>query len=168
MTGTVTATPTATGDLTSALRAAGVTDVDDSTLARAAYSTDASLYRVPPQVVVRPRDRDELLAMFSSMLLGGGQAKTEATPALQELIDDFVDTIYDSFDQVRVARASSCPRACSRACSRSCSRACSTAYAHQVLPAVLGAVAHTPWDASGRWSPAVTPHGTPPADGAPQ
>ena len=58
-------------------------------------------------------DRDELLAMFSSMLLGGGQAKTEATPALQELIDDFVDTIYDSFDQVRVARAPSCPRACS-------------------------------------------------------
>ena len=52
-------------DLTAALRAAGVGDVDDSTLARALYSTDASLYRVPPQVVVRPRDRDELLATLS-------------------------------------------------------------------------------------------------------
>ncbi len=52
-------------DLTAALRAAGVGDVDDSTLARALYSTDASLYRVPPQVVVRPRDRDELLAALA-------------------------------------------------------------------------------------------------------
>ena len=34
--------------------AEGVTDVDDSTLARALYSSDASLYRVVPQVVVRP------------------------------------------------------------------------------------------------------------------
>ena len=49
-------------DLFAALRSAGLRDVDDSTLTRAAYSTDASLYRVPPQVVVRPRDRDELLA----------------------------------------------------------------------------------------------------------
>ena len=31
---------------------AGVTDVDDSVLARALYSSDASLYRVVPQVVV--------------------------------------------------------------------------------------------------------------------
>ena len=37
-------------------------DVDDSTLARALYSTDASLYRVVPQVVVRPRHVDELAA----------------------------------------------------------------------------------------------------------
>ena len=58
-------TVSATRDLTAALRAAGVGDVDDSTLARALYSTDASLYRVPPQVVVRPRDRDELLATLS-------------------------------------------------------------------------------------------------------
>jgi FAD/FMN-containing dehydrogenase/Fe-S oxidoreductase len=42
---------------------AGIHDVDDSTLTRALYSSDASLYRVPPRVVVRPRDVDELLAV---------------------------------------------------------------------------------------------------------
>lgn len=51
-----------TADVTAALRAAGVGDVDDSTLARTMYAGDASLYRVPPQVVVRPRDTDELVA----------------------------------------------------------------------------------------------------------
>ncbi len=45
------------------LRAAGLRDVDDSRLARALYSSDASLYRVPPQVVVRPYDVDEMLAV---------------------------------------------------------------------------------------------------------
>ncbi|MGH3372584.1 MAG: FAD-binding oxidoreductase, partial [Nocardioidaceae bacterium] len=45
-----------------ALRRRGVTDVDDSALARAMYSTDASLYRVPPSVVVRPRHVEEILA----------------------------------------------------------------------------------------------------------
>jgi len=56
-------------------------------------------------------DRDELLQMFTSMLLSkpGKQAEgqtdppslDEASPALRELIEDFVDTIYDSFDQNR-------------------------------------------------------------------
>ncbi|MPQ97093.1 FAD-binding protein [Modestobacter sp. I12A-02628] len=45
-----------------ALRRAGVTDVDDSGLARALYSTDASLYRVLPLAVVRPRHPDEIMA----------------------------------------------------------------------------------------------------------
>ncbi len=49
-------------DLVAALRREGIGDVDDSTLARALYSTDASLYRVVPQVVVRPRTVDELAA----------------------------------------------------------------------------------------------------------
>lgn len=44
------------------LRKTGIRDVDDSTLTRALYSTDASLYRVVPEVVVRPRDVDEVLA----------------------------------------------------------------------------------------------------------
>jgi FAD/FMN-containing dehydrogenase/Fe-S oxidoreductase len=44
-----------------ALRGAGIADVDGSTLAQALYSSDASLYRVVPQVVVRPRDVDELI-----------------------------------------------------------------------------------------------------------
>ncbi len=49
-------------DVLAELRRAGVGDVDGSSLARALYSTDASLYRVPPQVVVRPRHVDEVLA----------------------------------------------------------------------------------------------------------
>ena len=51
-----------TGDLLAELRRRGVTDVADSALARALYSSDASLYRVVPQVVVRPRHADEILA----------------------------------------------------------------------------------------------------------
>lgn len=53
-------------DLVQALRRRGVTDVDDSTLARALYSSDASLYRVVPQVVVRPRHPDELDAILDA------------------------------------------------------------------------------------------------------
>src|SRR3954454_7588836 len=49
-------------DLTAALRRAGVGDVDDSGLARALYSSDASLYRVLPRAVVRPRHVDEMIA----------------------------------------------------------------------------------------------------------
>ena len=45
-------------DLVAELRRRGVTDVDDSTLTRALYSSDASLYRVVPQVVARPREAD--------------------------------------------------------------------------------------------------------------
>ena len=40
--------------------------MDTSTLARATYSSDASLYRVPPLAVVRPRDVDELLATVAA------------------------------------------------------------------------------------------------------
>lgn len=50
-------------DLVAGLLAAGVQGVDDSTLARALYSSDASLYRVIPRVVVKPRHTDELLAV---------------------------------------------------------------------------------------------------------
>ncbi|MDX6317259.1 MAG: hypothetical protein QOD35_659, partial [Nocardioidaceae bacterium] len=35
------------------LRRSGVADVDSSSLARSLYSSDASLYRVPPALVVR-------------------------------------------------------------------------------------------------------------------
>ncbi|HEU5038430.1 MAG TPA: FAD-binding and (Fe-S)-binding domain-containing protein [Nocardioides sp.] len=55
-----------TPDLVAALRRRGVSDVDDSTLARALYSSDASLYRVVPQVVVRPRHADELDAILDA------------------------------------------------------------------------------------------------------
>ncbi len=49
-------------DVAAALRRNGIGDVDDSALTRALYSSDASLYRVVPQVVVRPRHTDELVA----------------------------------------------------------------------------------------------------------
>src|SRR5919107_5041191 len=49
-------------EVAAALRAAGIADVDDSGLARALYSSDASLYRVLPRAVVRPRHVDEMVA----------------------------------------------------------------------------------------------------------
>ncbi|MFG3256049.1 FAD-binding and (Fe-S)-binding domain-containing protein [Streptomyces sp. NPDC048172] len=52
-----------TGDLGAELRRAGVGDVDDSDLARSLYASDASLYRVRPRAVVRPRDADEIAAV---------------------------------------------------------------------------------------------------------
>ncbi|MDE9365790.1 FAD-binding and (Fe-S)-binding domain-containing protein [Luteipulveratus sp. YIM 133132] len=51
-----------TAELVADLRAAGLRDVLADSTSRAAYSSDASLYRLLPQVVVRPYDRDELLA----------------------------------------------------------------------------------------------------------
>ena len=57
--------PTATGlvtDLVGELRAAVRGEVDASTRRRAEYSTDASNYRVVPQVVVFPRDVEDTLA----------------------------------------------------------------------------------------------------------
>ncbi len=48
-----------------ALRREGVSDVDDSTVVRAAYSTDASIYRVVPLAVVRPRSTEEILATLA-------------------------------------------------------------------------------------------------------
>ncbi|MDQ6935651.1 MAG: FAD-binding oxidoreductase, partial [Actinomycetota bacterium] len=62
-----------TSELVAALHRHGVTEVDDSTLARAMYSSDASLYRVRPQVVVRPRSTEELLATLAV-------ARESATP----------------------------------------------------------------------------------------
>jgi len=49
-------------DLAAALRAAGLTEVDDSARRRAEYSSDASNYRVVPEVVVFPRHGDEAAA----------------------------------------------------------------------------------------------------------
>lgn len=49
-------------DLASSLRAAGVADVFVDSATRGAYASDASLYRVPPQAVVFPRDGDEMAA----------------------------------------------------------------------------------------------------------
>src|SRR5262245_24475536 len=48
-----------------ALRAAGIDDVRVDSTSRAAYSSDASLYRVTPAAVVLPRDADEVAAALS-------------------------------------------------------------------------------------------------------
>ena len=49
-------------DVVQALRSALRGAVDDSTRRRAEYSTDASNYRVVPQVVAFPQDTDDVLA----------------------------------------------------------------------------------------------------------
>jgi FAD/FMN-containing dehydrogenase/Fe-S oxidoreductase len=51
-----------------ALRRAGVGEVDRSARRRAEYSTDASLYRVAPELVAFPRDADEVVAVVETCL----------------------------------------------------------------------------------------------------
>lgn len=63
---TLTAGDLAASDLVSELRARGLREVDDSTLARALYSSDASLYRVIPQAVVKARHVEDLLAVHEA------------------------------------------------------------------------------------------------------
>jgi FAD/FMN-containing dehydrogenase/Fe-S oxidoreductase len=60
-----------TADIVEELRRRGVQDVDDSTLTRALYSTDASLYRVVPRVVVRPRHVEEVIAVVDACATTG-------------------------------------------------------------------------------------------------
>lgn len=52
-------------DLLGALAKSGVSDVENSTLTRALYSSDASLYRVTPQVVVHPKNEDDVRATLA-------------------------------------------------------------------------------------------------------
>jgi len=56
-------------DLVAELNKQGVHDVSTSTLDRALYSADASLYRVVPMAVARPRHSDELLAILEAARL---------------------------------------------------------------------------------------------------
>ena len=59
--------PEGLGDLVAELDRRGAAGaLDTSALARALYSSDASLYRVVPQAVARPRDVDELLAVLDA------------------------------------------------------------------------------------------------------
>ena len=51
--------------LVEALNRHGVRDVDDSALAKSLYASDAGIYRISPQVVVRPRDTDEVAATLA-------------------------------------------------------------------------------------------------------
>ena len=56
---------TDTAALVAALRSAGLSDVGSTDLDRALHAADASLYRVLPQVVVRPRHTDEIAAVLA-------------------------------------------------------------------------------------------------------
>ena len=72
-----TALPTEIAELSLQLRRRGVEDVIDSTsLSRALYSSDASLYRVLPQAVARPRSTDELLAVLDAARAAGTSVTT--------------------------------------------------------------------------------------------
>ena len=62
-----------TRDIVSALRDRGVANVDSTSRRRAEYSSDASNYRVVPEVVVFPRDADEIVAIVDA-------ARATATP----------------------------------------------------------------------------------------
>lgn len=65
--------PAATLDKVAELRAqlSDPSCLDQSTLARALYSTDASLYRVVPEVVATPRTTDELIELVRAGLAVG-------------------------------------------------------------------------------------------------
>jgi FAD/FMN-containing dehydrogenase/Fe-S oxidoreductase len=54
-----------TTELAGALRKAGIPEVDTASRRRAEYSSDASNYRVVPEVVVFPRHADEILAALA-------------------------------------------------------------------------------------------------------
>jgi FAD/FMN-containing dehydrogenase/Fe-S oxidoreductase len=58
-------------DLAAALRAAGLAEVDDSPRRRAEYSSDASNYRVVPDVVAFPRDAGEVAAALDAARQAG-------------------------------------------------------------------------------------------------
>ena len=59
-------------ELRAELRRQSLGDVlDTSRLARALYSSDASLYRVAPQAVARPRTVDELEAVLAAARTAG-------------------------------------------------------------------------------------------------
>ena len=58
-------TDTLTSDLTARLRTAGIGDILVDDAHRAAYASDASLYRVVPRAIVRPRADDEVAATLA-------------------------------------------------------------------------------------------------------
>ena len=79
-----------------ALRAAGLSDVDDSTRRRAEYSSDASNYRVVPTAVAFPRHVDEVSAALDvatrlgvSLVSRGGGTSTAGNSVGSGIVLDF-------------------------------------------------------------------------------
>ncbi|WP_062077825.1 FAD-binding and (Fe-S)-binding domain-containing protein [Demequina globuliformis] len=96
------------------LRAAVAGEVDDSPRRRAEYSTDASNYRVPPQVVVFPRDAEDLMAALSAAreagapvtMRGGGTSVAGNSIGPSVVIDTsrHMNAVLELDPQTRTAR----------------------------------------------------------------
>ncbi|OIJ25008.1 FAD-binding and (Fe-S)-binding domain-containing protein [Nocardioides luteus] len=100
-------------DLVNELRNQGISRVDDSPLARALYSSDASLYRVVPSVVVRPQSRDELIGVHSvarsvgvPVTMRGAGTSIAGNAVGSGIVVDTRDlrTIYEIDPEARTAR----------------------------------------------------------------
>ena len=98
--------------------------IDTSTLTRALYSSDASLYRVAPQAVARPRTTDELVAVVRAALqigmpitargAGTSCAGNAVGPGLVIDVARHLTTIH-SIDET-TAQPSSTPASCRNSC----------------------------------------------------
>ncbi len=108
------ATPADHRDVAAALRAAMRGAVDDSSRRRAEYSTDASNYRVVPQVVAFPQDPDDVLAALAvardagvPVTTRGGGTSVAGNAVGTGLVLDFsrnVNRILDIDPEARTAR----------------------------------------------------------------
>lgn len=104
---------TATEELVSALRSAVAGEVDSSSRRRAEYSTDASNYRVVPEVVVFPRSTDDVLAALetardagSPVTSRGGGTSVAGNAVGPGVVIDFsrhLDTIGEIDPEARTA-----------------------------------------------------------------
>lgn len=96
------------------LQAKGIQDVDDSQLARSLYSSDASLYRVAPRVVVRPRSVQEVLATLevcrdqgvplTSRGAGTSIAGNAIGPGVVLDFSKYMNVVHDVNPEARTAR----------------------------------------------------------------
>ena len=101
-------------ELAHELKAAGISDVDDSRLARSLYSSDASLYRVEPRAVVRPRSTEEVLATMqvcrdlgiplTSRGAGTSIAGNAIGPGVVLDFSKYMNVIHDINPEARTAR----------------------------------------------------------------
>ena len=107
------------------LRGAGLAEVDDSGLARALYSSDASLYRVLPRAVVRPRHGDEIVADLEvcrslgvPLTMRGAGTSIAGNAVGPGVVVDTSRYLTVSGDRPRRRTATVEPASCSRRCRR--------------------------------------------------
>ena len=105
-------------DLSDALRRRGLGDVLDTTkLTRALYSSDASVYRVVPQAVARPRTVEELLTVLEAARSAGMPVTTRGAgtscagnavgPGLVVDVARHLNRIHEVDPEARTARGRS-------------------------------------------------------------